>query len=226
MEQLCESQHCLRERGRGRGRRVYIAEQGLLCMFCRGWAHDNIFELPKLYGELDSSLIRFPFALEERVGGGEVKGLCLNEASVNARFDIMSVLATWSGMVAQERRVTRPADRDVTGLAVFLSRHLDWLLAHHAGACFADELAVTTATARQAGRRDSAPHLSLGCCVEDDCGEALYATGIGADARSSAQVRCEAGHVWQPHEWLVLASLVGGQERRPMRDADARRFGA
>lgn len=213
MEQLCESRYCRRERQGGR--RAYCAEQGLqLCLFCCRQVHDNIFELPTLYEELDSDLIRFPFAFEERVSGGEVKGLCLNEASINARSDIISVLATWSGMVAEERGLTRPVGRDVPGLTSFLSRHIDWLLAHYAGPYFADEVAAMTATARRASRRGPVPHLSLGYCVEEDCDEALYATRTGADARSSVQVRCAAGHVWQSHEWLLLASRVSDQERR------------
>jgi hypothetical protein len=189
---------------------------------------DNIIELTRLYEEFESGLIRFPFSIEERVGGGDVKGLCLNEASINARFDIIAVLATWSGMVAEERRLTRPTSRDVPSLAAFLTRNLDWLLAHVSGPDFADEIVTMTATARRAGRPGSV-HRPLGCCAEEDCQGALYATGITEDARSPVQVRCEAGHMWQPYEWLLLASRVRGQESQPprrMSDADAGQAGA
>jgi hypothetical protein len=168
MEQLCGSRDCRRQRAGGR--RIYRAEQGLrVCRFCCERVRDNMIELPKLYEECESDLTRFPFAFEERVSGSEVKGLCLNEASINARLDIISVLATWSAMVAEERGLTKPARRDVPDLAAFLTRHLDWLLAHSAGPYFADEVVAMTATARRASRSGPALRLSLGHCVEEDC---------------------------------------------------------
>lgn len=228
MEQLCGTWYCRQELAGGR--RPYTAEQGSkLCSPCRAHVRDDIVELPKLYDEFESSLIRFPFAFEERIRGGAPKGLHLNEASVNARSDMISVLATWSGMVVEERSLTRPIGRDVAGLAAFLTRHLDWLLAHPTAPYFADEVAMMTATARRASRPRPVQRLLLGYCVEEDCDAPLYADGIAADARSQAQVRCEAGHTWQAHEWLLLASRVSGQESyRPPRvsNAAAQRAGA
>jgi len=228
MERLCRSWYCRQEHAGGR--RVYPAEQGSqLCSLCRARVRDDIVELPKLYEESESSLIRFPFAFQERIRGGKVKGLCLNEASVNARSDIISVLATWSGMVAEERRLTKPIRRDVAGLAAFLTRHLDWLLAHAAAPYFADEVAAMAAATRRASRAGPVPRLPLGYCVEEDCDAALYADGTAEDARSPAQVSCEAGHRWQAHEWLVLASRMSGQEsHRPPQtsNADAQRADA
>jgi hypothetical protein len=220
MERLCGSHYCRRERARGR--HVSRAEQGLqLCLFCCKRVRADITELTKLYWEFESGLVRFPFSFEERVSGGDVKGLCLNEASVNARFDIIAVLATWCGMVAEERRLTRPTGRDVPGLAAFLTRNLDWLLAHASGPDFADEIVTMTATARRASRPGSV-HLPLGRCAEEDCESALYATGITEGAPSPVQVRCEAGHVWQSYEWLMLASRVRSHERqRPSRMSGA-----
>jgi hypothetical protein len=179
-----------------------------------------------LCAEFESNLIRFPSSFEERVSGGAIKGLCLNETSVNARFDIVSVLATWSALVIEERALTSPPGRDVPELAAFLTRHLDWLLTHPAGVDFADEIAVMTATARRAGRPGFVPHLLLGYCVEEDCDGALYATGIAEDSPSRVHVRCEAGHEWQSHEWLMLARRVRDQEERRMSDADAERASA
>jgi hypothetical protein len=228
MEQLCGTWYCLQERAEGR--RVYPVEQGSeLCSLCRARVRDDIAELPKLYEEFESSLIRFPYAFEERVSGGEVKGLGLNEASVNARSDIISVLATWAGMVTEERRLTRTIGRDVASLAAFLTRHLDWLLAHPTAPYFADEVATMAATARRASRPRSDLRLPLGYCVEEDCDASLYAAGTAADARSQAQVRCEAGHMWQAHEWLMLASRISGQGSLPppqMNNEAAQRAGA
>ena len=204
MEQLCGSRDCRRERAGGR--RTCRAEQGLeLCRFCCARVRDDLGELPKLYEEFESSLTRFPFAFEERVSGGEMKGLCLNEASVDARREIISVLATWSGMVAKERRLAASPRRDVPDLAAFLTRHLDWLLAHPAGPYFGDEVAVMTATARRASRSGAVLRLPLGRCVQKDCDGGLFAARTADAAPSSVEVRCAAGHVWRCHEWLVLA---------------------
>ena len=178
---------------------------------------NDLSELPKLYEEFESSLIRFPFAFEERVSGGEMKGLCLNEASVNARLGIISVLASWSGMVAEERRLTRSPRRDVADLVAFLFRHLDWLLAHPAGPYFGDEVAAMTATARRAHLSDPVLRLPLGRCVEEGCDGGLFATRTAEGAPSSVEVRCEAGHVWRCHEWLALA--------RQLRHEDSSRCG-
>jgi hypothetical protein len=227
MEQLCGSRDCRREHAGGHTCR---AEQGLgLCRFCCARVRNDLGELPLLYEEFESSLTRFPFAFEERVSGGEMKGLCLNEASVNARREIISVLASWSGMVIEERRLTKSPRRDVPDLAAFLTCHLDWLLAHPAGPYFGDEVAAMAATARRASRSSPALRLPLGRCVEEGCDGGLYATGIAEDAQSPVQVRCEAGHVWQCQEWLALASRISSQERqyaRQMSDADAGRAGA
>lgn len=206
MEQLCRSGNCRRYRGERPARR---AEPGLqLCRACWLRVRDDIAELPQLYRECESALTRFPFAFGLKVRGGERRGLALNEAAVNARLNIESVLTTWSKVVAGERRLTKLARRDVTDLATFLSAHLDWLLAHPVGANFADDIAAVAATARRASRPGAALHLNLGQCVHQDCGGPMFATRSAQDGPSSLQVRCEAGHVWRPDEWLLLARRV------------------
>jgi hypothetical protein len=220
MGSVCGSQNCRKERAGGR--RVYLAERGSqLCSFCYARVRDDMVELPKLCDELESSLIRFPFAFEERIRGGALKGLCLDEESVDARSDIISMLATWSGMVAGERKLSKPISRDVPGLAAFLIRHLDWLLAHPMAPYFADEVATIAATARRVSRPSPVPHRPLGYCVEEGCDASLYAAATAADARSPVQVSCEAGHIWQAREWLVLASRISGQGNADAQRADA-----
>jgi hypothetical protein len=165
----------------------------------------DLVELPTLYAECELALTPFPVAFKQKVRGGETTGLALNEAAADARTNIISRLASWSGMVADERGVARPARRDVPCLAAFLASHLDWLLAHPAGPDFVDEVAAMAATARRAGRPDAVPQLELGRCVEEDCDRPLFATTAAQDTRSSVQVRCESGHVWRSNEWLLLA---------------------
>jgi hypothetical protein len=206
MKQLCGSGNCRRFQGE---RRPRCAEPGLrLCRTCCARVRDDIAELPRLYEECESALTQLPFVLDHKVRGGERRGLNLNEAAVNARLNMKSVLATWSGMVADERRLSKLARRDVAHLVTFLMVHLNWLLAHPAAPDFVDEIAVIASTARRASRSGPALHLDLGLCVQDSCDGAMFATRSGRDASSSLQVRCEAGHVWRPQEWLLLARRV------------------
>ena len=153
-----------------------------------------------------------------------MKGLCLDEESVDARSNITSVLATWSGMVAEERKITKPGGREVVGLAAFITHHLDWLLAQPTAPYFADEVMTITAAARRVSQPGSARRPPLGFCVEKGCDASLHVAGTATDARSSAQVRCENGHTWQAHEWLVLASGMRDREKSAaaaMRETDA-----
>jgi hypothetical protein len=181
MEQLCGSRDCRRERAGGR--RACRAEQGLeLCRFCCARVRDDLGELPKLYEEFESSLTRFPFAFEERVSGGEMKGLCLNEASVDARREIISVLATWSGMVAEERRLAASPRRDVPDLAAFLTRHLDWLLAHPAGRL---RWGVPEATIRKWASRGKISRYGRPGRAEYDLGELIEIAAARHDRRST-----------------------------------------
>jgi hypothetical protein len=210
MAQLCASHAC--RVGGERKHAAKLAERGpQLCRSCYDKMQTNLAELPRLYAECESVLSRFPFALEQKVHRGGVVSPSFSEAAVEARSDIMSLLASWSGMVADARGMSKPPPRDVRHLAVFLARHLAWLAAHSAGPDFADEVARIAATARRASM-PSGLRVALGQCVEDGCGGSLFALAGGPEAA----VRCEAGHAWRAHEWLRLARKVdlrGGEPR-------------
>lgn len=203
MTQLCASHAC---RGSGeRERRAKLADRGLrLCPPCYGKMKINLTELPGLYAECGSVLSRFPFALQQKVNRGAVVSPSFSEAAVEARSGIMTLLASWSGMVADAREMNKPPRREVQHLTVFLARQLAWLAAHPAGPDFAREVADTAAAARRA-TMPSSLRMDLGRCVEDGCGGSLF---VAADD-SAATVRCESGHVWRAHEWLHLAGRVG-----------------
>lgn len=203
MEQSCVSGNCRRYRSR---QHPCQAEPGLwLCRSCCSRLRADIAELPQLYQECEFALAQVSLGLDRQVRRRKRQGFFLNEAALDARSDIKSVLATWSGMVANERRVTNLIRREVSDLATFLTIHLDWLLAHPAGPRFVDEIGAIAMTARQACRPRPALHLELGQCVQEDCHGALSVTSSIGDTTSPVQVRCEAGHAWQPHEWLLLA---------------------
>lgn len=215
MARLCAMDDCGRDRGERRRR---DAVSGLrLCRPCYARVRTGLAELPVLYAECESVLARFTIPFNQRVRGGERRGLCLNEAAVNARLAIESVLGAWSARTAGELRVARPSGRDVGTLASYLLGHLDRLLAFPAAPAFAAVVVTTVATARGACRPAPGPRLELGRCVHEGCAGMLLADASDVDGRP-AQIRCDAGHVWRPNEWLLLAHRLGqrGDGVRPV----------
>jgi hypothetical protein len=171
----------------------------------------DLAELPKLFDRCESLLVSFPRAFAPRVAGGGTSGLVLDERVTDARRDIVAVLASWSGLVADERRVRRPG-RDAAELSAFLAVHLDWLLAHPAGPCFAEEVLAVASTAREVSRSGPGPAVELGRCVEEGCDHPMVAT---RGTSSDFEVRCAAGHSWRPRQWLSLARQLKGRSEVP-----------
>jgi hypothetical protein len=165
-----------------------------------GRVRRDLAEAAELYQRCESLLVRFPPAFAQRLAGGGRTGLVLDEGVTEARRDLVAVLASWSGLVADERGVRRPR-RDAGELAAFLAVHLDWLLAHPAGSCFAAELRDAAAAAREVSSSSSGAGLELGPCVAEGCEQMM----VAARGLSVLEVRCGAGHAWAPRQWLRLA---------------------
>jgi hypothetical protein len=165
-----------------------------------GRVRRDLAEAAELYQRCEALLVRFPPAFAQRVAGGGRTGLVLDEGVTEARRDLVAVLASWSGLVADERRVRRPR-RNAGELAAFLAVHLDWLLAHPAGSCFAAELRDAAAAAREVSSSGSGAGLELGPCVAEGCEQMM----VAARGLSVLEVRCGAGHAWAPRQWLRLA---------------------
>ncbi|MFF3781157.1 hypothetical protein [Streptomyces sp. NPDC001933] len=86
-----------------------------------------------------------------------------------------------------------------------MARHLDWLITHSAASDFTHEVAMLVRAAEKAARPDSAPQIDLGPCVHPGCDSQMYAQTPSTGEGPSPDVRCDAGHVWPPHQWLLLA---------------------
>jgi hypothetical protein len=174
----------------------------------------DLAEVPELYRRCESLLVRFPPAFAQRVAGGGRTGLVLDEGVTEARRDLVAVLASWAGLVADERGVRRPG-RDAGELAAFLAVHLDWLLAHPAGSCFAAELRDAAAAAREVSRSGPGAGVELGPCVAEGCEHVMVAARVSSSASPSScsglEVRCAAGHAWAPRQWLRLARELEGR---------------
>jgi hypothetical protein len=168
--------------------------------------------LPSLYAESEALLVTAPRALGERVSGGRVGDLALNETILAVRSDIVAVLAAWAGLVVNEGAVPGPAARTADALPEFLSAHLDWLLAHTAAADFVEELTDLMKAARRAVRTDPDALQHLGPCARSGCASSMYAV-THRQGSPTGHVRCDSGHEWQPHQWLLLAQRIGRAQR-------------
>lgn len=181
-----------------------------LCAACTRSLARDLRALPQLYehcGLLLGGRDSAPAAV--RTGGGPFPGLPFDTSAADARAAIVTVTASWSGLVAEERRIT-PPPRTVRSLAEFLLRHLSWLLAHPAGAELGKEVAETADAARRVADPKSPRRIRIGNCVEPDCAGSLTALVSSGTAMSSAEVVCssEGAHRWAAREWARLGSRL------------------
>ncbi|MFD3961453.1 MULTISPECIES: hypothetical protein [Streptomyces] len=204
---LCTGAGCRRRETRaGRGRRT--ADDGtLLCPDCRGELLTDLRQLPTLYRAcghlLDGS--RSMSGPRERTSGGGAPGLPFNTAASDARREILTLLGSWAGLVAEARQVPRP-DRTVEALAAFLVRHWGWLASHSAAGDASHEL---SATARRAARaadpdRDRRP-VVIGTCPEPGCTGRLQSL-IHPHSAEAPAVRCrvDPAHHWTGEQLMTL----------------------
>jgi hypothetical protein len=198
-----------RVRGSGRGATCLSERHGdlavptvpglTICADCRECAEEDLLELPVLY-EMCAYVLdaRHPRP-RERVSGGRPGGIVLRDAVVGIRSDILGVLASWCGLVTNERGVPSPDELSIPRLSTFVLIHFSWLTAHPAGPDFADELAALTERARGVLKPEPRAEMDLGPCTRDGCGSTVRAEG-----HPPTRIRCDAGHEWPPEKWLLL----------------------
>ncbi|QNP67897.1 hypothetical protein [Streptomyces genisteinicus] len=206
IQSLCEAGHCRRDRRSGEFQPRTAAPGQRLCQVCRDRLRDDLGSLPALYEDCGEVLSPARPGITERVSSGRARqGIRLNEAALQARGDMIPVLASWAGTVIAERRVGGPSRREAGPLAAFLARHVDWLAAHPAAGECAAEVRRAVNVARSALEPRPAVPQELGPCPVGDCPErVLTVRGPG----QTHAVRCTAGHVLPPDRWLLLSSLA------------------
>jgi hypothetical protein len=191
-----------------------------LCPACHRRLTLGISQLPGLYRDCERVLGSAPAkGLRERTSGGPLPGAPFNSAAAEARAAILGVLGSWSGLVAQERRIAPPA-RTVATLSVFLLRHTDWLAAHPAATEATREVARLVARARRVAHPDQIRRVPLGACVEPGCDGRLSAAVRvrgGGPGTTPATVSCDADprHRWAGSEWTRLRRLMPATGARP-----------
>jgi hypothetical protein len=148
-------------------------------------------------------------AARTRVSGGRPEGIRLNEAAVELRSVMASVLRSWADVVTDHRSGPGPASPEIGPVACFLTTNLDWLAAHPAAADFAGEVAALVAAADKVLNPDEGRRVELGRCLETDCERTIYASVRTGPEAPVHQVGCDGGHTWQVHQWLQLGWRLG-----------------
>jgi hypothetical protein len=174
-----------------------------LCGACLTLSRKMLRALPLLYEDCVHAMDPAPRGpvIEKVSGTRSVHSV--NETAVEARTKIEAVLASWAGLVADERGL--PArGAGVAHLTRFLAAQLDWLAAHPGAADFVTEIDDLVSGTLQVIDAGPADRFELGPCIESGCAGLLVARrpGPGADV---PEVGCDSGrHAWRPDQWLML----------------------
>ncbi|MER5933274.1 hypothetical protein [Streptomyces sp. NPDC002054] len=132
----------------------------------------------------------------------------LNTSALDARNDVLTILESWSNLVAEKLGTVAPA-RSVPQLARFLVRHLEWLTAQPPAADFAAEIEDLHGELMCAIDRDRtdlrSPFVE---CVMDDCTGTIEAAPQLTGNAEKSSIGCSAGHIWEIREWLTLRHLM------------------
>ncbi|GAA1917008.1 hypothetical protein GCM10009716_27670 [Streptomyces sodiiphilus] len=170
---------------------------------CPGCVRASLRSLTALYERCAAELTRLPPQLTERISGNRRGGITLDERAMATRTAILRALVTWSARVSAERCLPVPGGRRVAPLVVFLDGQLDWLLAQPSAPSFARGVAELTRAARAVTEPEPVRCWDAGGCPAPGCDRMVRATQRpGRRPRLS----CDAGHLWQPSQWLGLES--------------------
>jgi hypothetical protein len=175
-----------------------------LCRDCRTRLSDQLARLPNLYRWCEGMLVNTRGADVGRIRGGLPAGISLNAAAVAVRTEMMTVLASWAGLVVDELRIRPAPGRDVRALADFLGGHVDWLAVHPAAADAAGEIAALVRSAEDMISPDAPSRVELGPCARAGCGSVVSLVVEKRGDQAQKMIKCDDGHVWPPQQWLVL----------------------
>ncbi|MFB7502300.1 hypothetical protein [Streptomyces broussonetiae] len=133
---------------------------------------------------------------------------------LDARHHVLSILESWSGMVAEKMGTTAPP-RTVPALARFLTLHLEWLTGQPPAIDFADEIDGLVVELRET--IDPEPgdlHTLIRKCIVDNCPGTISAfPQRSAGAGRGSSITCSSGHSWEVREWLGLRKVMERQRK-------------
>jgi hypothetical protein len=181
-------------------------------MACRDRLVNSLLNLPALYSDCNRGASSKVVRVIRKVPRKSATTDSMNPAAADIRSAIRTVLASWAGLVADERRL-EPPTRDLPALARFLCRHVEWLTRHPAAGDIADEIQDLTRTARSIAYPDSIRRVHIGCCPDGDCDGDLVALISTHRDLLPSEIICtiSAGHSWPATSWTKLARQIRGQ---------------
>lgn len=221
---LCPLEHG--ETDDGQPRHKESAPGLLLCRQHVTWLERNISSLPDLYDDLElrlhpSSSALHPYTtrnaggtatVNKKTGEEEVQAF-INGEIAELRAVIVSTLASWVVLVAEERGVTTPHTADPHTLAPWLARHVEWIAAQpwadEPAGHFRELSAGAHARAYPSGRR----RIEIAPCEEGDCeGTLITVTSRTADLLPE-QIWCDTcNRTIPPREWRQLRKRMTGED--------------
>ncbi|WP_205740647.1 helix-turn-helix domain-containing protein [Haloactinopolyspora alba] len=136
-----------------------------------------------MYDQCEGVLTRQnPAVSQERLRRGTpepTRGL--DHSALMARQNIVSILASWSGLVVDERKLATRPDRTVTDMAAFLESQLPWLSEHPAARDAATEIHDVAEAAAAEVDPHSTARFTIDRCGQSGCdGTARVTHGPGA----------------------------------------------
>lgn len=187
------------------------ADGSHLCASCVKEVERNLRALPVLHQECLHRATSSPRRTNPtRVSGSRTRDH-LDVSALDARLNILTVLESWAGMVAEKLETAAPP-RSVPQLAHFLTRHLPWLAAQPPAADFVNEIHGLVGELRQVIDPEPAErHTLLRKCVVDNCNGTISAAPKSGTAAGAGSLKCSSGHSWEMREWLVLRELMKQQ---------------
>jgi hypothetical protein len=184
-----------------------------ICAECRERLENDLVGLPSWYESCVDYLDYRQHRFVDRVNSRQPRGIVLSDAVVTIRSDILSTLASWCGLVVDERGVVGPNQLDIRQLATFLAIHFTWLTAHPAAPDLVDEIAELTEAASGVVLPTNHFRTEVGMCDQPGCGRTVYAESYSEEDQVPYRVGCENGHVWPPDQWLLLRGRLGRASR-------------
>lgn len=176
-----------------------------LCASCRKSLVAQLTSLPHMYQVCEDELEVHRQHPIRVVGSGRPTGICLNDEIVAVRGNMIAVLSSWCDMIVEKRGVIGPKSRDVRRLASFIENCLDWLATQASAADFAEEIAGLVRSVRRVLNPAQVRTIDLVPCPREGCDQVVRASISVGQHRLPPQVSCDAGHTWQPREWLNLS---------------------
>jgi hypothetical protein len=185
---------------------------GFLCMACRDRLVNNLSNLPALHADCNRDASPKVVRVIRKVPRESATTDPINPAAAEVRTAILTVLASWAGLVVDERRLEPPA-RDLPALVRFLCRHVEWLIRHPAAGDMADEIQDLTRTARNRAYPNDIRRVHIGCCPDGDCDGDLVALMRPKDDLLPSEIICTISldHSWPITWWTKLARQIRSQ---------------